>query len=55
MMTIRSHDQYNIRFTLAKTDIAVLSRRRIVMMNPEDAEEHKIRAGKSGFGINIQW
>ena len=47
MMTIRSHDQYNTTVYSSQDRYrGIKSGRRIVMMNPEDAEEHKIRTGE---------
>ena len=47
MMTIRSHDQYNTTvYSNQDRYRGIKAGRRIVMMNPEDAKEHKIRAGE---------
>ena len=47
MMTIRSHDQYNTTVYSSQDRYrGIKSGRRIVMMNPDDAKEHKIRAGE---------
>ena len=47
MMTIRSHDQYNTTvYSNQDRYRGIKAGRRIVMMNPEDAREHKIRAGE---------
>ena len=47
MMTIRSHDQYNTTvYSNQDRYRGIKSGRRIVMMNPEDAKEYKIRAGE---------
>lgn len=47
MMTIRSHDQYNTTVYSSQDRYrGIKSGRRIVMMNPEDAKEYKIRAGE---------
>ena len=46
MMTIRSHDQYNTTvYSNQDRYRGIKAGRRIVMMNPEDAKEYKIRAG----------
>ena len=47
MMTIRSHDQYNTTvYSNQDRYRGIKAGRRIVMMNPEDAKEYKIRAGE---------
>ena len=47
MMTIRSHDQYNTTvYSNQDRYRGIKAGRRIVMMNPEDAKEHKIGAGE---------